>query len=380
MCSLSKDSFQGRRTTCEGAKFLCIYSLEEDPCQFCSARNLECVKSWGPKNRLPQVSTLPFGVSLINDSTLSDKDLSSIRYLLHWHNHTGGYWGTEWLTVALQHLWGAYGFTFGSNKTLIYSLIAFSHYHMNRCKKDFDFFSLISRFQKSLICDIDKNSITDGHLFAIFFALEPHSGDRHHEIAHRRGFITVLKTLIANRDREDLGKSLLFHLYPFVLSYVRRMDHYNNFNDRSQERLQLRYEMHTVAQDLPLPANVLDTRALVGLPLRFWRNKELHPNWSALQYSLWDELASLMVCFRQLFCVDITLQDKGIRTHAMSSIRSIVQNFESILRWPHVVEVLNWVYFHPIAWKLIKSRVTSPIMLNTCNFFVAHSAFSKCGR
>jgi hypothetical protein len=327
-------------------KFQCIYPSDEDPCEFCTARNLKCIKVWGPKNRPPPMSTMPFGVSLINDSNLSDKDLTSIRYLFHWHNHTGGYWGTEWLTVALQHLWSVYGFTFSANKTLLYSLIAFSHYHMHRCKRDFDFFTLVSRFQRSLIVAIDKHDISDGHLFAIFFALETQGGDHYHRFAHQRGFIEVLKKL--TQDEGDHDKSLLFHLYPFILSYVRRMDHYYNFDDRSHERLQLRYEMHTIAQNLPMPAIVLDTRTTVGLPLRFWRNKDLHPNWDALTFSLWDDMASLMVCFQQLFCIDASLQENGTRTHAATSIQSIIQNFESMLRWPHVVEVLNGVYSHPM--------------------------------
>jgi len=344
---LSKDSFQGTYTYCEMVKLQCIYSSEEDPCHFCIARNLKCIKLWGPKKRLPPaVTTVPSGVSLINDSNLSDKDLSSIRYLFHWHNYTGGYWGTQWLTVALQHLWSAYGLTFAGNNTLLYSLIAFSHYHMRRCKMDFDFFSFVSRFQKSLIIAIDTHKISDGHLFAIFFALETQVGNRYHQIAHRRGFLEVLKKLIASHGGQDHDNSPLFYLYPFVLSYVRRMDHYFNFDDRTHETLQLRYEMHTVAQTLPMPAIVLDARATVGFPLRFWQNKELHPNWKALVYILCDDMASLMVCFQQLFCIEASLQEKGTRTHAWTSVQSIVQNFESMLKWPHVVHILNCVYSH----------------------------------
>jgi hypothetical protein len=342
--SLSKDSLQGTYAPCEMAKFRCIYSSEEDPCQFCSARNLKCIKSWGPKNRLPPV---PLGISLINDSNLSDKDLSSIRYLFHWHNYTGGYMGTESLTVVIQHLWSAYGFTFTGNKTLLYSLIAFSHYHMHRCKMDFAFFSLVSRFQRSLLVAIDENDISDGHLFAIFFALEINHTDHYHRITHQRGFIEVFKKLLTNSGRED-HNGALFHLYPFILSYVRRMDHYQNFQDRSHKMLQLRYEMHTVAQNLPMPTSVRDTRVTVGLPVRFWQNKEMQPNWTTLKYSLDDDMASLMVCFRQLFCVDVSLQEKGTRIHATTSVQYIIQNFESILRWPHVVEIIDCVYSPPI--------------------------------
>ena len=295
------------------------------------------------------MAALPSSVSLVNDSSLSDKDLRGIRYLFHWHNYTGGYWGTGWLTIVLQHLWNAYGFTFAANKTLLYSLIAFSHYHMQQCKKDFDFFLFVSRFQKSLISAIDKNDVSDGHLFAIFFALETVLGDRNHQLAHQRGFVQVLKELLVSHGGQDHRKSQLFHLYPFVLSYIRRMDHYYNFDDRRHEKLLLRYEMHRVAQLLPMPAFVQDTRVTVGLPLRFWKSKEFRPRWNDLEYSLWDDMASLKVCFQQLFCIDTSLQAKATRSGAMNSVQSIVQNFVSMLRWPQIAEILNCVLYPPLT-------------------------------
>jgi hypothetical protein len=328
-------------------KFLkaqCVYSSEEDPCQFCTGRNLICIKSWGPKNRLSPVPSGPKEVSLINDSNLSDTELSSLRYLLHWHNHSGGYWGTGWLTVALQHLWGRFGFTFAGNNALLYSLVAFGHYHMHQCKKDNNFLSYISRFQRSLIVAIGKNDISDSHLFAIFFALEM-THDRHHRMVHQRGFMKVLQELITTRGLDKHDNAVLADLYPFILSYVRRMDHYYNFHDRSPEKIQLRYEMHCLAQVIPFPSSVVDPRTAVGFPLRFWQNKQAPISWDVLEYSLWDDLASLMACFQEVFCVEASVQQMEVKTlSAMTSIQSIVRSFEDLVRLPQVARPLNCVY------------------------------------
>lgn len=114
---------------------------------------------------------------------------------------------------------------------------------------------------------------------------------------------------------------------------------------------------------------------------RSGRTKEVLPNWEALRYSLEDDMASLMVCFQQLLCANVSLQEEGIRIHAMSSVQSIVQNFGSILSLPHVVEIINCVYiFLSNDWKLIESPATSPTTTNILNAFVSCSVISKYRR
>jgi len=267
------------------------------------------VKVWGPKKNdsvQPVRSSvedlrplLPAQLSIIVDSNLSDQDNWYLRKLHRefWNIHR--YLGPD--GVIVQHLFSEYGFTF-SDKTLLYATLAYSRASgYIGYPVDVIYWQYISRFQKSLLSAIQKDTISECHLFAIFLVLV--SRNRHEpdfEIFHKQGFATILRRLVAENENPNTvnqGASKLTFLWHYSLTYLCRIELANLFSD---PRRNLVWELHDAFEELRLPAILPDNRFTKDFPTLFWEENIRCPYWLSLACSLLNHKAILRVCLERL--------------------------------------------------------------------------------
>src|SRR5438270_118316 len=159
----------------------CFYTAEEVPCHFCTRKNRECIKVFGPKKQddidlsshgVHDPLRLGTSLSLIKDSGVDDQELYYVRNMHHIYSRQR----TGCFAVILQNLCEIYGLTF-KDKTLHYSVLAWA----TKPREDFytawpvsqqvDHYTYKSLFYQDLRTAIRQNSISECHLFALLFAI-----------------------------------------------------------------------------------------------------------------------------------------------------------------------------------------------------------------
>jgi hypothetical protein len=85
-------------------------------------------------------------------------------------------------------------------------------------------------------------------------------------------------------------QSKLVYLYYYALSSLCREERLR------RDREALLWDMHEIANQLPLSASVTDTEVTVGFPVRHFLNKRMNPSWYSLQCNLNEVRSMLFVC------------------------------------------------------------------------------------
>ena len=152
------------------------------------------------------------------------------------------------------------------------------------------YWRFISQFQTHLLKAIGKQTISECHLFAIFLFIFFHRPfeDPDFRIAHERGFITVLKTVIKASQHPDhaiRSTCKLPYLYNYILSLRRREELcWMSLKPLTMERISIAWQQYLIAEMLTIPVQVSDPRAAGGLPARYWGETGRDPEWI---YCLW---------------------------------------------------------------------------------------------
>lgn len=296
---------------------------------------------------------LPSRLNLIQDSNLSDHELFFLRYL---HQEKQDVTSPVGVTVVLQHLWNEYGLTF-SNTCLLYGALVHScqSYYRQSTKlpplfskgltcRDQIYYAFVSQFQTTLMMAIQKDEITECHLFAIMLAIAiPH--DREFEMTHTRGFMAVLRSLSTKRRNPKtaiLSARRMTYLYNYTLSLVRLWNYDRGLGE--SECHPLLWEMHLLNEDLSIPMIVPDIRATVGLPARYWHQSGGDPCWIALVLNLSQEKATLFICFQRMyhphsFCDN----NQDAPRRVIKSLASVTQRLHEVFNLLSVQKLLRCV-------------------------------------
>jgi hypothetical protein len=269
------------------------------------------MKVWGPKKNDAAQSIrhkskvdqtlLPAHLSSIVDSDLSDRDLYLLR-ILHRTLSTKDFDLYIPYDVILVHLFDEYGATF-PDKTLLYATLAFSS---GRCLDagflDAEYWEYISRFQKSMLYAIRKDSISECHLFAIYLVLEGrYEHDRDFEVSHKQGFATIFRKLVAATPRGATafqGAPKLTFLWHYCLSTLCRKE-LTSLHHGCRNWV---WELHDAAEELRFPAILPNDRFPKKLSPLFWEDNIGNPDWASLMSALMNDRAILRVCVARLLC------------------------------------------------------------------------------
>ena len=234
----------------------CEYTLEDEPCQYCTRRKLKCEKVLGPK-KARSVSSRSSGssaisspelapatnsqvvstpISLITDSELSDRELYLLRRLFRRHQSNRI---TSCVGVLLQNLWNTYGSVF-VDKSLLYAALTFESYWNNYSESNhatgkwsptgsWEYYTLKSRFHEFLSNAISENRISECNFFALFMAsqssLSGEASFKEDLNVYQQGMVRILKSLKETEENNDSNKKLqhLRSLHPFIFSFTRRI-------------------------------------------------------------------------------------------------------------------------------------------------------------
>jgi len=328
---------------------------EEDPCVYCSTRNLPCIKVWGPKKRtIPEssgtrseVTIIPAQLSLLTDSELSGQHLSFLRRL---HENSQNTDNRNHVTILLQNLWDTYGLT-SIDRTLFYAAPAFACVRMN-CKKTEDhYLTFISQFHKHLLFAIRRRTISEVHLFAVYLVLitQRHPVyDRDFELVHTRGIVSVLKSTLENYEQSDSARRTLSRhssLVVFILPWLSCIVLYD-LATRQNGDLTLLYELQGITRKLYTEARIGNSLHAYRLPRPLWRDPSNIVNWGGL-WTTTEELAErLFIAFQGLFGQNRWLDENIHPDHAGGPIQSIIsveRDIMEMLNLPCVTEIYQSV-------------------------------------
>lgn len=199
-----------------------------------------------------------------------------------------------------MHLFDEYGATF-LDKTLLYATLAFSS---GRCLNagflDAEYWEYVSRFQKSMLCAIQKDSISECHLFAIYLVLQGrYEPGRDFEVYHKQGFATILRKLVAATQKEAAaiqGTPKLTFLWHYCLSVLCR---------RELTTLYLGcrnwvWELHDAVEELRFATILPNDRFPKKFSPLFWEDNISNPDSRSLSCALVNDRALLRVCVERL--------------------------------------------------------------------------------
>jgi hypothetical protein len=119
--------------------------------------------------------------------------------------------------IVLQNLFNVYGPSFGesrSDRTLLYAALHFKLRFsglMTAHAPDEEVTQLVlrSKFNHSLMAAIQKDQLTERHLFAIYLVLNSFIGDENLESTHKMGFVSLLGQFIKKSEKD--GHTMEFH-------------------------------------------------------------------------------------------------------------------------------------------------------------------------
>jgi len=203
----------------------------DERCQFCTERNLDCDKIFGPFRTLKKklatgprsltiasVTTLatsvPRELSLINDSDFSPLELHAYRSdyfrLISDYNLQGPE------PIVLRYLWNVRGLTF-SNDALRSAVLANFLWRMGDGRAAE---SRLSRFRRSMMKSLEAGKVSKDHLFGIFFLCNAQMTDN--TWVHTLGFEAVLRHLIHHLSPIDdaSGPICLVDMLGYMVSIV----------------------------------------------------------------------------------------------------------------------------------------------------------------
>lgn len=305
---------------------------------------------WGPKKndslrddpRRSDVrqTLLPAPISIITDSNLSDRDL----WILHELRRTikSDYYSLC-DDVVLVHLFNEYGLSL-SDRTLLYACLAYGVGKVYRTRFQFSetvYWDYVSRFQKSMMCAIQKQSISEYHLFAVYLILQSRlQHDLNFGLFHGQGFVTILRRLIsANQNGNSVvqGTPRLTFLWHYSLSFLCRVE----FHSYDSGQRKVVWELHDAADELRFPEILPDNRFTKMFPPLCWQENNSINDWQSLLCSLINDKAILRVCVERLVCVSVC--EVETTSKVARSIGSVKQRLAAMRHLESVVNLLDSV-------------------------------------
>jgi hypothetical protein len=245
------------------------------------------------------------------------------------------------------------------DKALVYSLLAnyVKRLSISRStseyNEDYDFFK--SQFRKSQWNAISKDEVSECHLFAAFLALlscRNESPPNWAEVKiHQRKFLDILRVLVTYKARRKFNPLMpLQYLYPYLLSYVRRMSVFwedeNSGGSSDYDMLQLSNRL------LLCPINLAQNQGLAtGLSTASLK-EDGRPSWNGLLYRVYDDIRGLHGCVQVAASYHASTNkvdhpNLRVLTDDISGIR---ERSRSIRDLPSVTEVLRMATrFHDYA-------------------------------
>lgn len=205
------------------------------------------------------METIMSPISLIYDSELSDLQLQLLRQLHQFFGDSsfGSY------SVILQHLWFTYGMVF-EDKCLHYAVMAFSSAGVfGTIVRKVQTLEFLSKVNWHLMSAIKTNTVSESHLFAIFFATVASEGNlaKKYSLSRSReereyisrskriydtGFLEVMRHL--NSERKNIRNPRNFplsSLWRYILSQMYRIR-----GSSSGGKLELLHQCVTLPSDL----------------------------------------------------------------------------------------------------------------------------------
>ena len=333
-----------RRIHIKGASFdnlsniQCIFDSDEAKCENCSSKNLECVKVWGPKTEswLNAVAsgindTVPPSVSLITDTNLTYQENWRLRRIYQYTIDNPD----QRQSIILQHLWSTCSKTF-DDEALLYSILAWdAGRDMSRASiTELDQYNY--RFQNRLRQALQRDSVTELHLFTIIFAVFGaqlrNSPELQRTLAvHLKGMAGILQHLNSTRFQHEFRLRYLHH---FAVSSVR--------SQMFKPVYENAYEIHLATQSIPLPVNLPDHRVGAGLPVQFWDTGRDRIPSRAIEWAVLDALQGLYGCFQKLLVWERNRSETDF-TNIASLVRSIRSHAERIKMLPTISNDLEKV-------------------------------------
>ena len=206
---------------------------EDDPCEFCTARNLHCKKTWGPKRGTctqnlqlvdPTISLSAYPVSLIADANLSGQEVFYLR-------HSHAIQSRSPLSpdgAIFIHLWNEYGLTLSSEilRCAVIAGVILEFSITCQTTVPAEYFLYLSRVHQKLLLAFQQKKFDESHLFASyltvmnaavytkFFEPEATHSAQYHEV-----FLGILEEL-NNQAKCRSSKFPLQHVWKSALSWI----------------------------------------------------------------------------------------------------------------------------------------------------------------
>ena len=263
--------------------------------------------------------------------------------------------------IILQHLWNVYGLT-TPNQSLLYATLCVARrsYEGEIEQKPWTEIQIdphfMSRFLAALQDAINKDEITECHLFAVGLIAKIlyYNGRCDDYRIHFKGILDMLNCLLdrqaKRRNFQSTNLSLQW-LYPFILTSLSIWPilHTNGSKTNSsftQEDLFLGYKAFLALGRMEIPSiGTSDDRAPHLLPIKFWSTVHLQRPF------MWDDISRLSLDFRAKFRMEFSVHrdyyhqlEWGVRSEEESELLNATElEFEKVLMLPCVQEFLKYV-------------------------------------
>jgi hypothetical protein len=336
----------------------CSY-ISPERYKYCSKSNLVCINSNRARDagfQLPNQTlhtiTIPSSPSVIgNLSELSELSEKELLYFNDMYKSTCSASHQNNFSIH-SHIWSAYNEMNFPDKALVYSLLA---NHVKRLSisrstseynEDYDYFK--SRFRKSQWIAISKGEVSECHLIATFLAIlscrNEYPPNWLEVKIHHRGFLNILGLLVTYKAKRNFNSSMrLQHLYPYLLSYVRRM---SVFWEDENSGVSSDYDMLQLSNRLlSCPIDLAENQgSATGLSAASSK-EDGRPSWNWLLFRVYDDIRGLHGCVRvvasgRASTNKIDYPNLSILTDDIGGIR---ERSRSIRDLPSVTEVLRMV-------------------------------------
>jgi len=297
----------------------------------------------------------PMALNLFRDSELNDRDVGYLNAIYSTYSNPER---QDCVAVVLQNLWKGYGFTF-SDPTLLFSILAwgssFNLMYVHPMHRISDHERYKSKFRQALVKAAQDNTSSEPHFFAALFAvltsfheIKPENAERtlrefNGVNAELRTYQLILLILLKKLNEKEAKKQdphtrRLQHLYNYVLSLVRLWA-------SESATAAINYDMHLVAEKIPMPTGVVDKRATYALPAQFWLRQDLTPDWQGLEWSLSDDIRALFSCFQKMLTLNREEQDEDSPANQLlaASIKTLRKKAIRMQKLPCTQHVLQRV-------------------------------------
>jgi hypothetical protein len=269
------------------------------------------------------VLTAPVCFSLIQDSTLSESELSHLRTCLLRNSDEHA---LDCFSIIFQNLWSVYGLTF-ADRSLHYGALtwitgmAFRRNGLEGWRsstEEVEHYTFKSLFHSNMLAAIQKNTISESHLFALCGAIFGTS-DKDARVVYTRGFLDVLQHLNEDYERgTGVHSQPLRYLYYFILSFIRR-----TMTAKYPRTLEMENELHSAAKSLAPPSFIPDERVTHGQLANLYMPLGSRMHSRSVSWILRNDIQALMATYTTVANSQCSTAELQLTT-ALTSIRTTI--------------------------------------------------------